>query len=630
MHKTVAIVQARMGSTRLPGKMLRRLAGRPLIDHVLARLTASIQPKGPLDAIVLATSTAPDNDPLVDHVAKRWPEIVIVRGSEDDVLARFVTALRQIGATQFVRATGDCPLINTDAMAQMLTALETTGADVINYQPGYEYVDKGLEAVTAAALLRVAEDPQLTARDREHVTSLLYRHPDRYRVGYIASDPVLRRGDIRLTVDTADDLRFFETLLALLPGDPQHARLPDVVKVLDQHPEVIAINASSGRKSTRHERARLGYRCDGGAALGLGHVVGCLRLAKLLARELGWGSEFVVRDDPATVALVKQAGFAMEVLSADTPPERDIARLIHKAEESDWAGVVVNFCKDDLERYSESFGGLKTARVPLIFMDNPLPPSYRLGDLLLNALPHPDYAGYDPQAHPRCYDGLEYFILEDVFSSSQRGSGVPAATGTEFTSCRGGDAAPTTRKVAETVQRILVAMGGGDLANLTGLVIQGLAAAQFTGEVDVVLGAACPHRATVEKLLTSTGLRGAVAVNVTDMPARIRRADLGFSALGLTTYEMAGSGLPVGIIAGSELNAGVARQYAEKYRAADYLGHGAQVQPRDVAAWLRRMEADVDRRRAMSAAGKHIGARVAEIPGLVEAVIGQAVQCGVR
>jgi spore coat polysaccharide biosynthesis protein SpsF len=590
--KNIAIVQARMGSSRLPGKMMMPLAGKPLIDYALARLCSVLKPEGMLDAIVLATSTETNNDPLVEHVSSRWPKVIVVRGPEDDVLSRFVSSIEKIGATVVVRATGDCPFINIDALHRMLDALTGAEADAVNYRPGYEYVDKGLEVVSADALIRASADPALTPRDREHVTSLMYRFPDRYRVRYIESAPMLRRGDIRLTVDTPEDLRFFEALIKTLPADPCRISLDQIVAILDAHPEIKTINAASGRKSTLHERARLGFRCDGGTEIGLGHVVGSIRLATLLARELGIGAEFVVQENHATQSLINKTGFSMEVLPGNTLPENDIDRLIEKTKESDWSGVVINFCKEDLERYTTHFHLIKDSGMPLIFMDNPLPPSYRMGDLLINALPHPDYEGYEPDKHPNCLDGLEYFIP-------------------------GVEAPPPARVIKPEVERVLIAMGGADKSNLTSLVIKGLSAAGFKGFADVILGSACPHHETVRKDMDDAGITGSLHTNVSDLDQRMVSADLGFSGLGLTTYEMAYCLLPACIISGSVLNSNAAEQYVQKYHAAEHLGFYETIDSRKISSWFLKISDDQDRRFALSDAGYRVGKNIDQVVSAV-------------
>ncbi|ACV67913.1 cytidylyltransferase domain-containing protein [Desulfohalobium retbaense] len=597
MSSVIAIIQARMGSSRLPGKMMLPLAGKPIIDYVLMRLSTALRPQGMLDSLVLATSTEKNNDPLVDHVAVHWPQVKIIRGAEDDVLSRFKTAIDETGADIIVRATGDCPFVNIDAMHNMLTELLNSGADIVNYQPGYEYVDKGLEVVRADALLRALNDPEPTSMDREHVTSLLYKHPDRYKVQYVQSAPELRRGDIRLTIDTPADLEFFETLFQELQEENIATISPqDIVEVLNRKPELKSINASSGRKSTRHERARLGFRCDGGTEIGLGHVVGSIRLARLLSKELGLGVEFVVRENQATQNLIHEAGFAMEVLPKQISPEDDIGRLVEKKLESDLSGVVINFCKEDLERYTTYFQAIKESGLKLIFMDNPLPPSWEMGDLLINALPHPEYNGYDPNRHPACLDGLEYFIP-------------------------GFEGSPPERVIRSSVQRVLIAMGGADKPNLTEMVVKALAETNFKGYVDVVLGSACFHFESVQKSLKASGLNGDVSQNVSDLYRRMCLADLAFSGLGLTTYEMAYTGLPVCIISSSELNAKAAEQYVQNYRAAEHIGFYRNVDQNLISSRFSKLMNGQGKRLNLSSVEYRVGKKVDQVVFSVSSVL---------
>jgi len=562
MTRTVAIVQARMGSERLPGKMLASLDDRPLVDYALSRLMTICGPGEPLDAVVLATSVASDNDPLVQHVEQAWPDIPVVRGDEQDVLSRFVDAMTTSGAEYLVRITGDCPLINVGAVARMLAVARENEADVVNYQPGHEYVDKGVEVVSARALQALAGQPDLPAHSREHVTSELYRHPDQYRVCYVESEPALRRGDVRLTVDTAEDLRFFRALARYFSGKLIEASLDEVLAVLEAHPELSGINANAGRKSSLHEAVRIGFRCDGGSGLGMGHVVGCVRMARLLADSLGWGAEFVCRRESVVRRTIQQGGFAVEQLAGEVTPEEDVNRLLEKVRESDWSAVVINFGKQDLDRYADQFSRFRAAGVKLVFMDNPVPPGCYEADLLINALPHPDYPGYDPQSHPRCLDGLAYFLPAERLE-------------------------PVTGRPLPRLSdhgRILVAMGGGDVGELTRRVLEGIAGAGFQGEVEVILGGSSGRSEEMQETLRELSLDGTVAVGVSDMAERMKRADLGFTGLGLTTYEMAYVGLPALIVANSPFNATVAEGYCQRHGLARLVGAWPDVSVSQISA----------------------------------------------
>jgi len=215
----VAIVQARMGSTRLPGKVLTEVAGRPLLAHMLERVRRA----GTIDDVWVATSTEPRDDAIAALHDR------VFRGSEADVLARFAGAADAAGAATVVRLTADCPLITPDAVDLVVGALGASGADLATNAPphGRTWPDgTDAEAFPRAVLDRAhaaAGDPA----DREHVTRWLHRHG---AVEVVDHDPPL--GDVRITVDTPEDLAIVRRVLeALLPGRPQFT-LDDVLAVL--------------------------------------------------------------------------------------------------------------------------------------------------------------------------------------------------------------------------------------------------------------------------------------------------------------------------------------------------------------------------------------------------------------
>lgn len=589
-----------MGSTRLPGKTLAELAGRPLIDHVLARLQRAVVPHGPLSQLVLATSRQPADTKLARHMAQAWPTVAVVRDAEADVLGRFVRAAAACDATTVVRVTADCPLVNADAIAGFVADHQAASADVTNYQPGIEVADKGIEVVSVAALRRANADPATTGDDREHVTAAMYRQPDRYRINYRPAPAWLRRGDLRLVVDTPADLAFFRALCAATGQGPAEMDLAAVLALLDRRPDLLAINATAAGRSTRHEQGRLGFRCNGGPDVGLGHVVGSLRLARLLADDLGIGCEFVCADEPATNDLVRRAGFPVRTVPAGLPAGDDAAGLQASAIAGAWAGIVLNFDRAGLEAWQPHFGALKAADHRLICQDNPVPPGWRQADILINALPHPAYPGYDPAEHPACLDGLAYFLPA---------TGAPSRNGPE----------------PAEVRRILVALGGGSTATATALALEGIAQAGFASTCDVVIGAAAPDhlQQTLRAQLDALGLHGTVSRGVNDLPDRMAAADLGIAGLGLIAYEMAHAGLPALIVSGSAFNAAVAERYARTYGAAKSLGLADMETPARIAVALRDMAADVEARAVMAAAGRaRVGTNPDAVVELISGILG--------
>lgn len=295
---------------------------------------------------------------------------------------------------------------------------------------------------------------------------------------------------------------------------------------------------------------RIAFFCYGNTQIGLGHVVGCIRLAKLMTRSLAIEVEFVIRESYVAEALIHNAGFPTTVILDSRSPDDDMKSLLEGSHRRRWSGIVINFCKEDLQRYAHLFVRIKEAGLVLIFMDNPIPPACWSADLLINALPHPPYPGYEPALHPACLDGLKYFLLDD---DHERLRSFP-------------------RQIRPKVERILIAMGGGDLENTTAKIIEALRLVDYCGEVDIVLGAANPHQHIVRTLFDTTGLKGSVSIGCSDLPERIAAADMGFSALGLTTYEMAALGLPAILLPQSGLNQQVAEIYCENSNAAVFLG----------------------------------------------------------
>ena len=198
MRRNAAIVlQARMGSRRLPGKVLALVAGRPMLEHCIERLRAASGLP-----VVLATTTREEDD----RVAKEGKRlgVEVVRGPDEDVLARFVLAASSLSLTEVIRATADNPAVDMDAPRRVLELRRCTRADRV--------VECGLpqgtavEAISVESLARCAElatDPY----DREHVTTLLRRDP-RFRAIPAMAPAALFRPSLRLTVDTRDDLEW--------------------------------------------------------------------------------------------------------------------------------------------------------------------------------------------------------------------------------------------------------------------------------------------------------------------------------------------------------------------------------------------------------------------------------------
>lgn len=233
-----AVIQARTGSTRLPGKVLADLGGHPVLEWVVRAARAATR----IDEVIVATSTLAGDDAVAELADSLG--VPVVRGSEDDVLARFIAALDAHPADAVVRLTADCPLLDPtliDAVAGAWAAA-----------PSHDYVStvlvrslpRGLdvELVTAQALRAV--DRMATGHDRVHVTSGVYADPTAYRLLGLCVTPAA--DDLRVTLDTPEDLVLLRALVAELPDAPPAWR--EVVAALRARPDLVAINAAVQQK----------------------------------------------------------------------------------------------------------------------------------------------------------------------------------------------------------------------------------------------------------------------------------------------------------------------------------------------------------------------------------------------
>lgn len=241
--KTVATVEVRMTSSRLPGKHMLPILGRPVLAHLIDRLKRVPS----LDEIVLATTTNANDDVLCELA--RAQGVGVFRGSEDDVMGRVVGAARSAGADLLVEITGDCPLIDPQIVEQCIRMHQynhdsdyTSNAEVRSYPDGMDV------QVFSAALL--ADTAQLTddADDREHVSLYIRRRPQIYRHVHLVAPPELHWPELGLTLDEPDDFELIRRVFEhFLPGNPNFSCL-DVLRHLRANPVLLALNRHVARK----------------------------------------------------------------------------------------------------------------------------------------------------------------------------------------------------------------------------------------------------------------------------------------------------------------------------------------------------------------------------------------------
>ncbi|HSZ11893.1 MAG TPA: glycosyltransferase family protein, partial [Rhizomicrobium sp.] len=220
--RVVALIQARMGSTRFPGKVLKPIAGQPLLWHIVERLKRSRL----IDAIAVATTINPLDDAIVEFGAKHG--VTVVRGSEDDVLSRFAKAAEALDADIVVRVSSDAPFIDAGFVDHLVSALIEQNGDYVLLEEGAITAHEGVDPFSRRALDKLMMDAHGDPVAREHVTGYFKQHPDFVRIARAPAYPSLAREAGRLTIDTPDDHAFAEAVHERLEANAGEASLGDL------------------------------------------------------------------------------------------------------------------------------------------------------------------------------------------------------------------------------------------------------------------------------------------------------------------------------------------------------------------------------------------------------------------
>jgi spore coat polysaccharide biosynthesis protein SpsF len=243
--RVVAIVSARMASKRYPGKAMVPLAGRPLLEVLLARIASCPD----LDSVALATSAHPENEVLVALARKMG--IPAFQGEEDDVLRRYIDCARNMNADHVVRVTGDNPLTDLETV-ERLVALHTSSGSDYTYVPGDALLMGILpEVISRPALERSWERGEARHRS-ELVTLYIKENPGEFRIRTSEPPPGLYRPEYRLTVDEAEDVALLQAIFERLAAPGKIVTAREAIALLDREPELARINAH-----LRHKAANL-------------------------------------------------------------------------------------------------------------------------------------------------------------------------------------------------------------------------------------------------------------------------------------------------------------------------------------------------------------------------------------
>lgn len=266
--RTIAIIQARMGSSRLPGKVLLPLAGKEVLSHIHERLRHCAG----VDQVVVATTASAADKPVVDFCAERGIEVFAFAGPQDDLLGRYIACAESYGADIVVMVCGDCPLLHPATVDRMVQALRRdSAADYARLDA--RSIEGGVAVLRLAAYRKMAELASEPAH-REHATLYLMENPEQFRIVDVSCEAEFLDKKHRLWLDTPADLEFLQTIYARLYRPGKIVDLSDVVRQLEVDAELRAFNAHVTQKDVREAGICLFVDAqqpgtDGGLLLGL-------------------------------------------------------------------------------------------------------------------------------------------------------------------------------------------------------------------------------------------------------------------------------------------------------------------------------------------------------------------------
>lgn len=508
-----------MGSSRMPGKVLKRVAGRPVLWHVIHRLRQCRE----IDDIVIATSTNSGDDPLTKFANEH--NVLLTRGPEDNVLERYVQAVEEHKADYIVRVTGDAPLVDPHVIDAMLAAMKHDQADICHghlegAQPGDKVIHEGFSPISARVLNQLNLNGGTDPAVREHVTVKIDTYVPNLKTAHISFDTRHVFNNARISVDTPSDLVFMNTLYERLGVAAGEANITDVVKLLRKHPELTAINTHVHQKSADEVSHQVLIRCDGGAEIGLGHVMRCLSLAQHLRDHFATGIQFVIKasadtNDTAAVDLLEHHMFTPIVIAPDKSEEDVINSVLA---DKTYHGVIWDIRTDLSATYIKS---LRDAGLICVCIDDPSDRRLQCDLCFYPPVPQVEamsWAGFDGTRH--C--GWDWILLNPSFTRTQ----------------------PDVEHSPTAIMKILVCMGGADPNGMVFTALDALARITAPFHVHIVLGQSFRHEDRVKSILAAAPFDATVHSHVHDMAALMRRMDLAIASFGVTAYELAASAVP--------------------------------------------------------------------------------------
>jgi spore coat polysaccharide biosynthesis protein SpsF len=558
--RIVAIVQARMGSTRLPGKVLKPIAGQPLLWHIVTRLKKSRL----IEDICIATTINPRDEAIVEFCEANG--ITVVRGPEDDVLARFARAAEVLDADIIVRVSSDAPFVDADFVDHLVASMIEQSGDYVLLEDGAITAHEGVDPFSRRGLDRLMLDARNDPVAREHVTGYFKLHPEFVKIAKAAPYPALAKKGARLTVDTPDDLAFVEAVHAWMDAKAGEASLADLLLLLEREPQLRDLNAHVQQKPIAAVGGLALIYCNGGGGFGYGHVKRMTALARSLRDRNGIGVVFAMQSTADALEPIRRAGF--EAVHFESADDAALTALI-VAKSPD---LLVVDCREGPSR--DVLESLKNKVPSIVVID-------------------------DGSERRLAADRAYYPPVPQVEALDWSGSSCERRVGWEW-SLLGLTQTSGNPRPHALRQTVLITMGGSDPLNLTERCARALAKLDPVFRARFVIG---PGMAKgVAKQIAQLSPNFETIEGASDLGIEFVLADVALVAFGVTAYELGAYGVPAIYLGLTEDHALSASAF-ETAGMGVSLGVAADVSDPKIAQTVKALLSDNGRRREMRASG---------------------------
>src|SRR6185437_15856821 len=470
--------------------------------HIVHRLRASHL----IEDIAIATTTNPLDEAIVEFGEAHG--ITVIRGPEDDVLARFARAAEQLDADIIVRVSSDAPFLDARFIDHLIASMIEQGGDYVMMEEGALCAHEGVDPLTRRGLDKLMMDAGDDPVAREHVTGYFKLHPDFVPIARASPYPLLARPGGRLTIDTPDDLAFVEAVHARLQARAGEAVLADLLLLLEREPELRAINGHVKQKPILPSGGLALIRCDGGGKFGYGHVKRMVALARALRDCESVGVLFALHGSEDAALPIRRAGFEAVMLESHD----DLAALVRKhAPDLLLLDGREGPSRAQLETLS------RNVAITAVIDDG--------SDTRLAA----DFAYYPPVPQARAL--------------TWTGARTVARIGWEW-SLLGLNPHLTPARTIAGRPTLLVAMGGSDPHGLTLRAAQALAPLDPVFRIRFVIGTGTKDAAKIAAKVVALKNNYETVEGADDLATEYAAADLALCAFGVTAYELAAFGVP--------------------------------------------------------------------------------------